>query len=276
MFVIKKLYLIGCILLLSAPVVYAQSADVKSFILGETRQIRSAILSENRTLNIYLPDGYAADTAKHYPVIYLLDGSADEDFIHVVGVVQFLTMIQEMPNTIVVGIGNVDRRRDFTFPTTVDSDKHMYPTTGHSTRFISFIEDELQPFIQMNYRTSSSKTLIGQSLGGLLATEILLKKPGLFNNYVIVSPSLWWDAESLLQKAPAMIKALPAKDMNIYITVGAEGKQMETDATTLADILKRSQKTNLKVYCVPLPKENHLTILHHAVYNALETLNSKS
>ncbi len=271
----KKYYVIVSFLLLSAPVLYGQNPATRPFVLGETCVIRSEILSENRTLNIYLPDGYAADTAKHYPVIYLLDGSADEDFVHVTGIVQFLTMIGAMPNTIIVGIGNVDRRRDLTFPTTIDSDKKAYPTTGGSAHFISFIGQELQPYIRSHYRVSDSRTIIGQSLGGLLATEILLERPALFNNYIIVSPSLWWDAESLLKKAPGMMQHLPADSLHVYITVGAEGKQMETDAAILADILKHTQKKNLQVYCVPLPKENHLTILHHAVYNALETLNGK-
>jgi len=106
-----------------------QQPNKKAFVLGVVEEIRSLRLSETRTLNIYLPDGYSKDTT-HYPVIYLLDGSANEDFIHIVGLVQFLNMIQVMPNTIVVGIANVDRRRDFTFPTTIDSDRMHYPTTG--------------------------------------------------------------------------------------------------------------------------------------------------
>jgi predicted alpha/beta superfamily hydrolase len=75
----------------------------------------------------------------------------------------------------------VDRRRDYAFPTTIEEDKKNYPTTGHSDKFIDFIEKELQPYIEKKYKTNDSKTIIGQSLGGLLATEILFKKPTLFN-----------------------------------------------------------------------------------------------
>ena len=78
----------------------------------------------------------------------------------------------------------------FTFPTTIEEDKKHYPSTGHSDNFISFIENELQPFIKNKYKTNRDKTIIGQSLGGLLATEVLLKKLLLFNRYIIVSPSL--------------------------------------------------------------------------------------
>ena len=110
------------------------------FVLGVVDKIQSVELSETRTLNIYLPEKYSPDSSATYPVIYLLDGSANEDFIHVVGIVQFLTMIEKMPKSIIIGIANVDRRRDFTFPTTIAQDKKDYPTTGSSAKFISFIE----------------------------------------------------------------------------------------------------------------------------------------
>jgi predicted alpha/beta superfamily hydrolase len=243
------------------------------FVMGVTDQIHSVVLGENRVLNIYLPEGYDKDTA-HYPVIYLLDGSKDEDFIHIAGLVQFLTMLQSMPNTIIIGIGNVDRRRDFTAPTSIDSDRVHYPTTGHSNKFISFVEQELQPYVQQNYRTNGAKTIIGQSLGGLLATEILFTKPQLFSNYMIISPSLWWDNESLLKIAPSYIKAFPpAMHINVYVAVGTEGKQMQDDALTLADALKKFGGKELRVYFSPFPQESHLTILHRAVYKGFEWLN---
>ena len=262
------------IILLAAFGVNAQEAP-KPFVLGVTEEITSKELSEKRILNIYLPEGYKKDNTKKCPVIYLLDGSSDEDFIHVVGVVQFLTMIQEMPETIIVGIANVDRRRDFTFPTTIDSDKKAYPTTGGSAHFIAFVEKELQPYIEHNYRTNGSKTLIGESLGGLLATEILLKKPQLFNTYIIVSPSLWWDHESLLAKAPGLLKSLQANDIKVYIAVGTEGTVMETDAKQLDADLNPYESRYLQLYFASMPEENHLTILHQCVYRALEKLNGR-
>lgn len=155
----------------------AQAESVKLFVLGIIDEIQSAALAEKRILNIYLPEGYNPKDKTKYPVIYLLDGSADEDFIHIVGLVQFNSFewIKQVPKSIVVGIASVDRRRDFTFTTIIEKDKKIYPTTGHSDKFISFIEKELQPYIQANYETNNSKTIIGQSLGGLLATEILLR-----------------------------------------------------------------------------------------------------
>ncbi|HEY5390504.1 MAG TPA: alpha/beta hydrolase-fold protein, partial [Hanamia sp.] len=213
------------------------------FILGKIVTISSKILNEKRILNIYLPKGYVENDTTRYPVIYLLDGSADEDFIHIAGLVQFLNFpwVNILPKSILVGIANVDRKRDFTFPTSVEEDKKESPTSGGSSNFISFIQKELQPFIEKNYKTNSTKTLIGQSLGGLLATEILFKNPGLFTRYIIVSPSLWWNDESLLQIRPLMDKDNSAL---VNITVGNEGKIMENDAQKLEQMLKEYRKNS--------------------------------
>lgn len=248
------------------------NAQTTPFCIGEVQQIRSTELNETRTLNIYLPEGYEKNTQQTYPVIYLLDGSANEDFVHIVGLVQFLTMIQQMPPTIVVGIANVDRKRDFTFPTTVEKDKKDFPTTGHSAAFIQFIEKELQPYVKQHFRTNNVRTIIGQSLGGLLATEILVEHTHLFNRYVIISPSLWWDNESLLAKIKKPFRNTGI-DAKIFIAVGTEGKQMEDDAKMLADKLRSEPIMGMLVEFVPMPAETHLTILHNSVYKGLQVLN---
>ena len=150
----RKLFLHVC-LLLAALSGSGQSANTgKPFVLGSIEQIHSEILGEDRVLNIYLPEGYSADDTTHYPVIYLLDGSADEDFIHIVGLVQFNSFewINRVPRSIVIGIATVDRRRDFTIPSTVEEERKSFPTTGHSDKFMSFLESELQPFVNKKYR----------------------------------------------------------------------------------------------------------------------------
>lgn len=245
------------------------------FSIGVIDSVKSIELNETRILNIYLPVGYSADSAQTYNVIYLLDGSADEDFIHVSGVVQFcnFSWINLLPPSIVVGISNVDRKRDFTFPTTIQKDKEDFPTTGESAKFISFIEKELQPFIDKNYKTNSNKMLIGQSLGGLLATEILYTKPQLFNQYLIVSPSLWWNAESLLKGNPAILNASYANKTEVVVAVGNEGKIMKGDAKTLYKQLKKSKSTSLETYFKFLGNKNHATIMHQAILNGFEAFN---
>ena len=286
---IKKIFKLApvlCCLIFSKAVV-GQNSDkelsrTKPFVIGAIEEIQSAELSEKRILNIYLPEGYNKNDTIHYPVVYLLDGSADEDFIHIVGLYQFNSFpwIDRVPKSIVVGIASVDRRRDFTFPTTIANDKIKYPTTGKSARFILFLEHELQPFIEKNYKTNTSKTIIAQSLGGLLATEILLTKPALFNKYIIVSPSLWWDNASLLKKSSQVLMANFKQKIDVYIGVGKEGlvpgdnpRVMEVDANLLAERIKFTKSKSVKVFFDYLPQEVHATILHPAVFNALRYLN---
>ncbi|GAB4040983.1 alpha/beta hydrolase [Spirosoma jeollabukense] len=250
------------------------TSPTKPFVLGLIDAIQSKELGETRTLNIYLPEGYSKDSIATYPVIYLLDGSSDEDFIHIAGLVQFANFpwVKLLPKSIVVGIANVDRRRDFTYPTTIEKDKKDFPTTGRSQKFIAFIEKELQPYIQKTYSTNPSRTIIGQSLGGLLAAEILFKKPTLFNHYVVVSPSLWWDNESLLTVTPAFSKPDFQQNTTVFVAVGKEGKIMEADANRLVDLVKKDAGKLIKTDFHYFADENHATIFHLAVYKAFEKL----
>ncbi|MBL7713065.1 MAG: alpha/beta hydrolase [Chitinophagaceae bacterium] len=271
--------IVTALLLLVAhlPAVAQGGKNAQPFVLGRIEKLYSRQLSEDRTLNIYLPPGYKEGDTTHYPVIYLLDGGADEDFIHIAGLVQFYTFpwVGRLPECIVVGIANEDRKRDFTFPANSAEYRKILPSGGGSAAFIAFLEQELQPFIRQRYRGRKQGMLIGQSLGGLLATEILLKHSSMFDRYVIISPSLWWNNGSLLQEK--MVKK--AGKQAVYIAVGKEGLTpgaaphvMEVDANLLADQLKNSGQKNLEVHFDYLPAEDHGTIMHQAVSNAFKTL----
>lgn len=285
----KNITSILLLVLLSVISAFAQertstSTTARKLTLGIINEIDSKELNEKRVINIYLPEGYADEDRATYPVIYLLDGAMDEDFLHIAGLVQFNSFewVKRLPKSILVGIAGVDRRRDFTFPTTFEKDSQKYPTTGHSDKFIAFIENELQPFIERNYRVNRSKMIIGQSFGGLLATEILFKKPMLFDKYVIVSPSLWWDNGSLLNLKPEILSASFNRPTDIYIGVGKEGlapfelpRVMEVDGNLLAEKIESTKSKKVKVHFDYLPLENHATALHQAVSSAFRLLYPK-
>lgn len=259
----KNIYILS--LLINCLPFFAQVDAVKPLNIGETVTLKSIILAEHRNLNIILPDDYNKE--EKYPVIYLLDGSINEDLIHVMGLVQFFNLQFKMPKNIIVGISNLDRKRDFTFPTTDAELKKNYPTTGGSEKFIEFIEKELQPFINSNYHTNGTNYIIGQSLGGLLATEILIKKPELFTHYLITSPSLWWDNQTLLDDAKVAFSKNNYSQKYVYLAVGQkEHKIMVKDAKSLALLLGKikTKKTDFVVF----PEENHATILHNSLYKA--------
>ncbi|MDF2932475.1 MAG: esterase [Chryseobacterium sp.] len=267
---IKKLLIFCSLLFAFQSVIFAQTENAKPLTIGEIRTIKSKILNEERILNIYLPQNF--DKTKSYPVIYLLDGSMNEDFIHVTGLIQFFNQMYAMPETIVVGIANIDRKRDFTFHTDLKDLQKDYPTTGHSDKFINFLEKELKPYIESQFKTTDTY-IFGQSLGGLLATEILLKKPELFNNYFIISPSLWWDDESLLKQANQLLTKIQDTKKFIYVSVGkGEHPVMVKDAEDLYDILKKSNKKNWTVEYKMMETDNHATILHRSLYEGLVKL----
>lgn len=278
----KKITAFLLLFCLSCTMLQAQKKNTLSrsgpLVIGLADTLQSAVLGEARAINIYLPDGYSPDSAATYPVVYLLDGAMDEDFLHMAGLVQFESFpwVNRLKPSILVGIGNTDRKRDMTYKAAPDFkmpdfakvSPEVFSRMGGSEKFITFIEKELQPYIAKKYKTNGHRTLIGQSLAGLLVSEILLKKSALFDDYIIVSPSLWWDNESLLKNAPELLLKQPDKAMKIYIATGKEGKTMEEDARRLAKILRQSGRKNTQVFFEYLPDEDHGTILHTAADRA--------
>lgn len=285
---VALLALLSCSVLNYAQSNKRQSAGAdKPLVLGWVHEMQSVSLGEQRTLNIYLPEGYNKEDTIKYPVIYLLDGGAEEDFIHIAGLVRYNTQpwINRFPRSIIVGIENTNRRRDFTFAVpNLDFVKRIgfrpdqFPAYGGSARFIAFMEKELQPYIAAKYKTNDQKTIIGESLAGLMATEILLKHRSLFDTYIIMSPSLWWGNESLLAEAPGLLKNSIPKDIKVYVGVCSkeEDKIMYDDAVALSEVLKQYGGNRMKVYYDYLPNEVHATIIHQAVYNALRLLYPQS
>jgi predicted alpha/beta superfamily hydrolase len=243
----------------------AQSIQ-RPLCIGQVHRIYSQVLEQERSLNIYLPLDYIP--GKQYPILYLLDGSIHEDFMQIAGLVQFYNRHYEMPECIVVGIVNVDRQHDFTFHSDNKELQIEYPSAGSSATFINFIEKELMPFIMRNFGTNGQEMIIGQSLGGLLACEILLTKPQLFTDYLIISPSLWWDNESLLENAPLLLaeQADTLKPNSVYIAVGGdEDPTTKKEAKKFSSALKKDNRPNQNITYLVLKDENKASILHQGV-----------
>ncbi len=262
----------------------AQAAPASQpYVIAQTYALHSQVLNETRVLNIMLPEGYAEHPEQRYPVIYLLDGGQHEDFTHMAGAVQFASFpwVERLPPAILVGIANTDRKRDMTFkpapgyalPKWLQAYSEAYKTAGGSEQFIRFLETEVQPFVAQNFRAGPDRILIGQSLAGLLATEVLLKKPALFNHYMIMSPSLWWDQGSLLKQTPQWLKLQGQGSgsggvRKVYLAVGKEGPEMERDTRALAALIRQQRSAQQELVFEYLPRENHGSILHPAALSA--------
>lgn len=273
----KFICLFQFIVVLSA---FSQDTDTryvgkKTLPFAVIETIDSHPLKEQRTLNVYLPHGYHPDSAATYPTVYVLDGSAHEDFLHIAGLFQFMNMYELAPKSIVVGIANVDRYRDFTFPSTDTLDQRDLPTSGGAAKFMEFVVTEVQPLINKNYKTNGTNTIIGQSLGGLMATEFLMKRPELFADYIIVSPSLWWNKQDLVNGAAAYFKAQKDFKKRIFISLGQEHPVMHEVADRLVAAIRNAGDIGAEVYYDPILDEDHATILHSAVYAGLKRLHTK-
>lgn len=281
MIIKKKIpFLITLLALVSINTAFAQSTS-KPIELGITDFIKSEILDETRTINIYLPEEYNPNDTISYPIIYIIDGGVDEDFIHLVGIVRYNTQpwIDRLPKSIVVGIENTNRRRDFThavnnldFIKKEGFSKAHFPQYGESEKYIAFLEKELQPYIENKYKAKGNKTVIGESLAGLLATEILLKHNHLFDTYIIISPSLWWGDEELLKNADNLFNSQANKKIYIGAPSKEEDIKMYNESETFYKALSKNQQVN--VIFDYLPDERHSTVIHQAVYNAFKKLYS--
>ncbi len=197
-----KSIFISSVLLLFTFCINAQNDE--SITIGKKEIIYSKALKENRKIWIYTPDmtSQSLNPGKRYPVLYLLDG--DAHFFSTVGIIQQLSQANGngvLPEMMVVAIENTDRLRDLV--PSADLNK--------TNSFIEFLSSELIPYIDKNYDTAPYKLLVGHSLGGLTAIDILTKHPELFNAYIAIDPSMWYDKRKFLKNAVAQF---PKQNMN--------------------------------------------------------------
>ena len=196
--------------------------DNQNIVIGKTDSIQSKILGEQRKIWVHVPDGSAN---QKYPVVYLLDG--DGHFSSVVGMIQQLSSINGntmCPKMIVVGIPNTDRTRDLT-PTHIDADPAMMmdsafaKTSGGGENFIAFMEKELMPYIEAKYPTAPYKMLIGHSFGGLTVMQTFTHHTDLFNSYICIDPSMWWDKEKLLKQTQQALAEKKFEGKSLYLGI---------------------------------------------------------
>jgi predicted alpha/beta superfamily hydrolase len=196
----KKIFLI--ILLISSSIRICAQKE-QNIIIGTIDSIQSNILNEQRKILIHVPQENS-ENIKKYPVLYLLDG--DSHFTSIVGMMEQLSSNGNtiLPKMIIVGITNTNRTRDLT-PTKAEINppfvnKSIAENSGGGDNFLSFLENELIPKIESEYPTEPYRIFIGHSFGGLTVMNTLANKPALFNTYIAIDPSMWWDNQNLLKE----------------------------------------------------------------------------
>lgn len=236
------------------------SSVSQTYSIGEKVSFQSNILDEKRSILVYLPDSYNF-TNTNYHVLYLLDGRTH--FHHVTGITQFLSQSGLIPEMIVIGIVNTNRNKDFT-PTKIPE----RPSSGEAEKFVNFLQEELFPFVERNYRINSYKILMGHSLGGTFATYSLLNHPELFNSYISVSPYLMYDNNSVAREADTKLKSEFPIGTTYYMTVGNEEKFFDA-LDYFANSVKTKSPKNLNFKYIQMLENDHTSVPHLSVYNGL-------
>ena len=228
--------------------------DTSKIVIGKILNITSNILGENRKIRLYTPENYNSSNLA-YPVLYLLDG--ERHFLHVTGIVSFLSSAGKMPNMIIVAIENTNRMRDLTPTHSIvgydgKNDSISLASSGGSENFYKFINEELIPFVEGNYRTQPFRILCGQSLGGLFTIYTLLAHPASFNAYIAISPALWWDDKAILKRTNNFSLIRPSF---LFISTANEGGLFEESVLSLKTTFKEHAQPKLEWISKSYPNE---------------------
>lgn len=250
----------------------------------------SSINHEPYRITIALPFGYSSKDTIHYPVMYVLDGDPN---LPLAALIQWnMTYDGEVPNIILVGIGYQVpdfmatvpyRTRDLT-PTLdprADSEMtahhHVQMVSGGADRFLRVMTEEIMPFIGRHYKVSGDRALAGHSFGGLFAAHVLLTRPGLFDRYLISSPSLDWDGGEIKKEELSYFSAgnrsLKAR---VFISAGsAEPDSMVPDVRELTGTLTGRKYDGLELTTEIFDGETHLSVIPFAMSKGLRALYKK-
>lgn len=260
---------------LGAQAAVAPAAPADPVPVHDTFTVRSRALAEPRLVNVYLPAAYRAAPAtadgRRFPVLYMPDGGLDEDFPHVVNTVDSLIALGVVRPVIVVGIPNTQRRRDLTGPTRVAKDSTIAPRVGGSAAFREFIRDELMPAVRARYRTTDERAIVGESLAGLFIVETFVLEPAMFDHYVALDPSLWWNGRTLVDSiAPRRLAALDGHARSLFLA-SSDTPDIAAATARLAEILTTCARPGLAWSYAPRPDLTHATIFRGVGPAALAT-----
>jgi predicted alpha/beta superfamily hydrolase len=215
---------------------------------------------------VYVPPGDRAATAC-LPVLYMLDGGVAESFPHLTNTVDELIRAGVIAPCLVVGIENTRRPRDFTSHTEVAHDREVAPIIGESTAFRAFLAEELIPTIESRYRCTKQRAIVGASLAGLFVVETMLLAPQLFERYLAISPSLWWNDHLLVRTAAEHLRALPQQPRVFWLNSGDEDT-IAPHCDALAAALTAVAPPTLAWTYVPRRDLGHRTILRATAADA--------
>jgi uncharacterized protein len=230
--------------------------------------IESKLVGEVRNINVWTPPNYK-ESKDSQPVMYMADGGiVEEDFPHIANTIAELVKTKKIPPMILVGIANTQRRRDLSGPTEIATDKEIAPVVGGSGKFRAFIDDELFPEVNRRYRTTSQRSIIGESLSGLFVMETFLLTPSMFDNYIAFDPSFWWNDNYLVKTSKQHLAKLPNTNKRLWFA-SSSAEDIAKHTQEFSTVLQSLNLPNLAWKFSPEPKEQHNTIFRATKEKAL-------
>ena len=231
--------------------------------------IKSAVLGEERIVLVRTPAGYETNKVS-YPVLYMTDG--DGHMGHTASTIEFLTQNGRVSDLIVVGVTNTDRTRDLTPVKSTNKNpagELQFPTSGGADNFLKFFETELIPEIEKQYRVQPYRIFAGHSLGGLFAIHAMISKPGLFNSYVAVSPSLQWENGEALKRAQDFLKNQKELKVTLFVSIGNEPGPIGESFDSFKDALSKSNIKGFEWQAERMGDEDHGSVVLRSHYFGL-------
>lgn len=252
-----------------------QNVELFNHISNEVITIPSKVLNEERQIYIHVPKRESASPNKTFPVLYLLDG---ENHFHILSAyIDYLSYYEIIPPIIVVGIISKDRRKDLT-PTKSTIDyfgkiDSTYKTSGGNEHFFQFMQSELIPYIETNYKAGSYKIFAGHSFGGITTINCMFTHPDMFNAYIAISPSLWWDNKYILKLAENKLTKSAYLNKMLFYSTGNEGineqNSFHTDVLKFDSLIVNRTPKGLLYKYKCYPEESHMSEPIVAYYDAL-------
>ena len=222
----------------------------------------SSKLGETRQIKIQLPRGYDSNQDKSYPIFIVLDG--DYLFEAVAGNVDYYSYWEDMPESIVIGVNQMDTRYD----DCLYSEKNSLPVeTGAA--FFEFIGQELVPYIEKTYRTVNFRVAVGHGLTANLINYYLLKPQPLFQGYIAISPEL---APGMLDYIPEGLSKAESKIFYYLANTDNDGASVKKMTNTLNTDIAALDNKNIVYNFDSFKGPSHYSVPTHAIPNAIEKM----
>ena len=256
----------------------------------ETHRLESKAVGDSFEIRVMLPPLIPGENAR-FPVVYLTDASGA---LPVADDVLRLMMMSDVPRFIAVGVGYPAakgffqtfeiRQRDLTQvagstgrPLPIEGQVKAAIPNGGAAAFLSFIREELVPFIDARYPTRpADRTYFGHSLGGLFGLYTLFTSPATFSRYIIGSPSIWWGGEDLLKLAAEYIKTHDDLAATVFMGIGAleegPGTRMVTNMLKLETMLRAPKYPRLQLTTRVFADEGHISVYPSNLIRGLVTV----